>query len=83
MKKKTKYSPDITWFDTNATYSIPLVKEGIIRHVDNEERVSGCHIEQDKKGNVIVKVDGYQMKLFMDKYFDWLLYTGYVIKEKR
>lgn len=79
--KKTKHSPDIIWFDTNITYSIPLVKEGILRHIDNEERIGGCHITQDKKGNVIVRKEGYQMKTFMDQYFDWLLYTGYVKKE--
>lgn len=80
--KKTKYSPDFIWFDTSITYSIPLVKEGLLRHLDNEERIGGCHISQNlKTGIVTVKVEGYQMKTFMDQYFDWLLYTGYIKKE--
>lgn len=81
MKKKIKNSPDIIWFDTSITYSIPLVKDGVLRHVDNEERIGNCHIRQNEKGYVIVEKEGYQMKMFMDQYFDWLLYTGYVKKE--
>jgi len=84
MKKKNKKTkgPEIIKFDTTATYSIPLVKNGVIRHIDNEEIVSGCIIKQNEKdGAVIVEKEGYQMKVFMDQYFDWLLYTGYIKKE--
>lgn len=83
MKKKNKKAkgPEIIKFDTNVTYSIPLTKNGLIRHIDNEEIVKGCKITQDPQGYVIVDVDGYQHKEFMDQYFDWLLYTGYIKKE--
>lgn len=81
MKKKKTKGPEIIKFDLNVTYSIPLVKDGLIRHIDNEEIVKGCKITQNSKGNVIVDIDGYQRKEFMDQYFNWLLYTGYIKKE--
>ena len=76
--KKEKYNPDIIYFDTSKTYSIPMLRPNVIRHLDNEERVN-CKIEQnDKRGAVRAYAEGYQDKWFLDNYFDWLIYTGYV-----
>lgn len=82
MKKTKKNKIEFIKFDTNATYTIPLTRNGLIRHIDNEEPVSGCSIIQNPKdGTVTVDKEGYQFKCFMDQYFDWLLYTGYIKKE--
>lgn len=82
-KKNKKYNPELIYFNTQHTYSIPLVKEGLNRYVDNEERVDDVVITQDlKTGYIKTFKEGYQSKWFMDKYFEWLLYTGYIKENK-
>jgi hypothetical protein len=65
MRKKKTKGPEIIKFDLNVTYSIPLVKDGLIRHIDNEEIVKGCKITQNSKGNVIVDINGKVQDLFI------------------
>ena len=81
-KKKNPKTPFIL-FNTELKYTIPMVPNDLIRHVSTEVPVTGVTIEQSEKdGYVHVTKEGYQDKWFMDLYFDWLLYTGYVKKEK-
>ena len=82
-KKKNK-SPKypFVWFDTNIKYTIPMIPNGVWRFGYNEQPIEGVTIEQSQKdGYVHATKEGYQDKWFMDLYFEWLLYTGYVKKE--
>lgn len=81
VKKKTENTYIL--FDTTKTYKIPLIPVGKRCIYENEELVSGVTIQQDKDTSFFVKAtkEGYQSKNFVDKYFEWLLYTGYIEKE--
>ena len=81
VKKKTENTYIL--FDTTKTYKIPLIPVGKRCIYENEELVSGVKIQQDKDTSFFVKAtkEGYQSKNFVDKYFEWLLYTGYIEKE--
>lgn len=81
-KKNKKNKPEIFLIDTNITYSIPMLKNGIRQYIDNEKITFGVRAKQDSKhGGITFYKEGYQSKYIVDKYAEWLLYTGYIKKE--
>ena len=81
MKKKNKVYEEFT-LDTTITYSMPMVKNGIKPHVENESVVDGVFARQSNNGDITFYKEGYQSKYVTNKYAEWLLYSGYIRKGK-
>lgn len=82
MKRKKKNKAPFIWFNTDITYTMPMVPEGEYSLGYDEVPVEGVSITQSEKdGFVHATKLNYQDKWFIDVYFDWLLYTGYIKKE--
>lgn len=81
MKNK-KIKSEIFKLDTDTTYNLPMIKNGVKQNIANEQRVNGVRVKQDpKRGDVTFFKEGYQSKYFVDKYVEWLLYTKYIMKD--
>ena len=82
MKKKNKrYIHEEFVLDTTITYSMPMVKNGIKPHVENESVVDGVFAKQNNDGGITFYKEGYQSKYVTNKYAEWLIYSGYIRKE--
>ena len=86
MKKKKKSArTQLKMFDTSIKYKMPMlpISVGTERFIENEDKDVLCTIEQSEKdGWVKASAEGYQDKRFMDIYFEWLLYTKYIVPVK-
>lgn len=62
-------------------YELPMVPVGVEPTEDVTVRVY-CHAYEDDYNTVTVKADvpGYQPATFYTKFFNWLVYTKYIIE---
>lgn len=81
MKKKNHKVYEEFVLDTTITYSMPMVKNGIKPHVENESVVDGVFARQSNNGDITFYKEGYQSKYVTNKYAEWLIYSGYIRKE--
>ena len=82
MKKKNKrHIHEEFVLDTTITYSMPMVKNGIKPHIENESVVDGVFAKQNNDGGITFYKEGYQSKYITNKYAEWLIYSGYIRKE--
>ena len=67
-------------FDETKIYNIPLVPCGkrMTTYVYNCPRAD-CHIKNISNYTVMASAEGYEDAYFIDKYFEWLIYTNYII----
>ena len=75
--KKIEYKK----FNTKHLYQLPMVPNDKKNYIENEEVVI-TNIEQDNKGFVTIRKEGYQTKRFPDLSFEWYLWNGYIKEVK-